>query len=73
MVEELYQRRERYIVAYRRPVYANGARGPEEREAIHIRDIEKMTAVTDESIIEKYGVAPNSGDDHRMMIKLRGK
>ena len=73
MVEELYQRRERYKVAYRRPVYANGARGPEEREVIHIRDIKKMTAVTDESIIEKYGVAPNSGDDHRMMIKLRGK
>jgi hypothetical protein len=51
VVNEVYQRRGSLIVAYRRPVYKNGIRGPEEKDAIHIRDVEKMTADTDEDIV----------------------
>ena len=63
VVEETYPRRGTFIVAYRRLVYRNGARGHEEREAIHVRDLEKMTAVTDEAILDEYGVSPESEDD----------
>ena len=67
VVEESYQRRGTFIVAYRRLVYKNGVRGPEDKDAIHVRDIEKMTASTDEEILDEYGVAPEeapSPDEH---------
>ena len=71
VVEETYPRRGTFVVAYRRLVYASGARGPEETEATHVRDIEKMTACTDEEILDEYGVAPvvdadSSPDEHGM-------
>ena len=62
VVNEVYQRRGSFIVAYRRPVYKNGIRGPEEKDAIHIRDVEKMTADTDEDILESYGLLPDQDD-----------
>ena len=58
VVEETYPRRGTFIVAYRRLVYTNGARGSENEDAIHIRDIEKNTACTDKEILDEYGVAP---------------
>ena len=67
VVEEVYPRRGTFIVAYRRLIYPSGARGPEDKEAIHIRDIEKMTACTDEEILDEYGIAPDadsSPDEH---------
>ena len=56
MVDEVYARRGTFVVGYRRLIYKNGSRGPEEREAIHIRDVEKMTAVMDEQVIEEYDI-----------------
>ena len=47
-------------MAYQRLVYTNEARGPENKEAIHVRDIEKMIECTDEEILDKYGVAPEA-------------
>ena len=70
VVEEVHPRRGTFLVAYRRPIYRNGARGPEEREAIHVRDVEKMTAVTDESIIEEYGVSPEEVEEATMEVKV---
>ena len=51
-------------MAYRQPVYTNGASGLEEREALHVRDVEKMTAVTDESGLEEYEIAPHDDVNH---------
>ena len=62
VVNEVYQRRGTFIVAYRRPVYKNGIRGPEEKDAIHIRDGEKMTADTDEDTLLPYGLLPDQDD-----------
>ena len=67
--EVVYPRRGTYIVGFRRLVYKNGTRGPEEKDGIHVRDIEQMTASTDEELLEIYGVLPvaeeetdNAGD-----------
>ena len=54
-------------MAYRRLMYPNGARGPEEKEGIHVRVIEKMTASTDEEVLDECGIAPEadfSPDEH---------
>ena len=42
------------VVGYRRMVFLNGMRAPEEKEAIHVRVIEKMTAITDEEILDEW-------------------
>ena len=57
VVEENYLRRGSFIGTYRRLMYKNGVRGREDKEAIHVRDIEKMTVSTDEEILDEYGVA----------------
>ena len=59
-MEENYPRRGISVVAYRRLVYANGTRGHEDTEAIHVRNVEKMLACTDEDILDEYGVAPDA-------------
>ena len=56
-------------MAYRRLVYFNSTRGLEDKEAIHVRDVEKMTACTDKEFLDKYVVAPDadmgsSPDEH---------
>ena len=40
------------------------SRGPEECEALYVLDIEKITAVINEDVLEEYDVAPDSDDDH---------
>ena len=46
------------LVAFRRLVYTNGGRGSEDKDEICVRDIEMITACTDEEILDEYGVAP---------------
>ena len=55
-------------MAYQRLVYTKGARGQEENYAIHIRDVEQMTACTDDNILDEYGVGPEDDscpDEHK--------
>jgi len=56
VVNEVYQRKGSFIVAYRRHVYKNGIRGPEEKAAVHARDVD-----TDEDILVSYGLLPDQG------------
>ena len=68
VVEETNPRRGTFIVAYRRLVYTNGARGSEDKDSIYLRDIKKMTACTDEENLDMYGVAPEADffpDEHK--------
>ena len=42
-------------------------RGPEDKDATYVRDIEKMTVSTDKEILDEYGIAPDeapSPDEH---------
>ena len=45
--------RETFLVAYRPSANGNGARCPEERDVMHVIDVEKITAATDENIIDE--------------------
>ena len=47
VLDETYPRLGNFVVAYRRLVDANDNYGPEDKDVIHIRDDEKMTACTD--------------------------
>ena len=47
-------------MAYRTLIYLNGTRGQEEKESIYVQDIEKITACTDEEVLDESGVAPES-------------
>ena len=65
-------------MAYRRLVYANCTRGPKDTEAIHVRDVEKMAACTDEEILDTENLAEamnkefNSMKRTELLIDPRG-
>ena len=52
MVEENCPRRGRFLVAFRRPTVLE----EEERNASHVRDVEKLTANIDEEVLDLYVV-----------------
>ena len=73
VVEEVYPRRDTFVMAYRRLMYPSGARGPEDKEVIHVRDIKKMTACTNEGILDENGITPDvdsSPDEHESKFPI---
>ena len=48
--------RETFLIAYRPSANDNGARCPEERDVMHVRDVEKITAATDENMIDEVAM-----------------
>ena len=71
VVEENNPGRYSFILAYRRIVYKNGVRGPAHKEAIHVKVIEKITASTDEEILDEYGMALKEAPSHEEHIAVR--
>ena len=67
VVEEDSLRQGIFILTYLRLVNKNGVRGPEDKQAIHGRDIEMMTASTDEEILDENDVSRDEApslDEH---------
>ena len=56
VIEKNFQRIVYFIVAYRRMIFPNRMRAAEEKETIDVRNIAKMTAITDEEILDEFGV-----------------